>query len=213
MVTSPNNPIDIVNMALGYIGEAPVRSIDMPTKDIERIAALYYHQTRRYCLTLSTWNFAKKQAEISQTANDVQDDFDSAYQLPTDLITFLSVNGENEYDYKNEYDIRGDKLYYNSDATSVSIRYVYDEERVTRWSPGFVAVVARALAIELAYALTKKDNVIKTQNALMQTALADAISKDGAERPPLRIEESRMLAVRRRLVGGWNDDPTIIEFE
>lgn len=211
MVTSPNNPDDIVNMALGYIGEAPIRTIATPDDDVGRLARRYYHNARRYCLTLSTWNFAKKQADISKIDDGV--DFTSIYQLPEDFITFLSVEGENEYDYKNDYDIRGDTLHYNSDDNSVTIRYVFDEERVTKWSPGFVAVVARYLAIELAYGLTKKDSIIRTNDGLLRASLADAIAKDGGERPPLRIEESRMLRVRRRLIGGQLDDPTVIHFD
>lgn len=212
MATSPNNPLNILNMALGYIGEAPVRSIESPTKDVERQGALYYHPTRRYCLTLSEWNFAKRQQLIPRTG-DGQGDFTSTYQLPNDMITFVSVGGETEYEFIDEYDIRGDQLHYNSDANSVLIRYVYDETDVTKWSPGFVMVVARALAIEMAYALSKKDNIIKTNNSLMQVALMDAIAKDGSERAPIRIEESKILAARRRLVGGQLDDPTRIRFD
>lgn len=212
MATSPNNPLDIVNMALGYIGEAPVRSIDNPTKDVERLAGLYYHATRRYCLTLSLWNFAKRQQDVARTG-DGQGDFTSTYQLPNDMITFISVGGETEYEFIDEYDIRGDQLHYNSDANSVSIRYVYDEDNVARWAPGFILVVARALAVELAYALSKKDNIIKTNNGMLQIVLADAIAKDGSERAPIRIEESKILAARRRLVGGQLDDPTRIYFD
>jgi len=211
MATSPNNPLDIVNMALGYIGEAPVRSIESPTRDIERAAARYYHATRRYALTLSLWNFAKTQATIARTGDGI--DFTSTYQLPNNMITFVSVGGENEYEFIDEYDVRGDQLHYNSDANSVVIRYVQDVEDITKWAPGFVMVVARLLALEMAYLLTKKDSVIKTNDALLRTALADAIAKDGSERAPIRIEESRALAVRRRLVGGWLDDPTRIVFD
>lgn len=212
MVTSPNNPVDILNMALGYIGEAPIRSIESPTKDIERQCGLYYHATRRYCLTLSLWNFAKRQAPIPRTG-DGQGDFTSTYQLPNDMITFISVGGDTEYDYIDTYDVRGDQLHYDSDANSVVIRYVFDNEDITKWAPGFVMVVARALALELAYFLSKKDNIIKTNNSMMQIVLADAIAKDGSERPPIRIETSKILEARRRLIGGTSDDPTRIVFD
>lgn len=213
MATSPTSPIEICNMALGYIGEAPIRSIESPTKDIERMAGLYYHSTRREALTWSEWNFAKTQKTIPKIGAG-SGDFTSVYQLPQDLITFVSVGGENEYDYQDEYDIREDGLHYNSDANSVSIRYVKDVEAVTRWAPGFVKVVARALAIELGYFLTKKDNIIKTQNALLTTAIADAIAKDGSERAPIRIEESKILNARRRLTGGgYFSDPARIDFD
>jgi len=198
-------------MALGYIGEAPIRSIESPTTDIERNAANYYHATRRYGLTLSLWNFAKVQQAIPRTG-DGQGDFTSTYQLPNDLITFVSVGGESEYFYEDAYDIRGDQLHYNSDANSIIIRYVKDVTDINKWSPGFVMVVARLLAVEMAYMLSKKDNIIKTNNSVLQIVLADAIAKDGSERPPIRIEQSRILNMRRRLTGGgsFNDNPTIL---
>lgn len=212
MTTPANSPVEICNLALVYLGERRIKSLENPTSEIERTMGVLYDNARQYALSLSAWNFAMKQANIAQDGTDPLFDFDHAYQIPNDFIALVSIEGDGERFATDQYRIYVDKLYYSTDATSIKMRYVFDQTDISKWSPPFKEVVAKDLAVKAAYALSRKPGLIKEMDALYRIALADALGKDGQDDPPIRVTRSEMLAAR--LYGfSVDDDATVVRFD
>lgn len=208
-----NSPVDLCNLANTYIGERAIRSIEPPSSEIEKMYARLYEHSRQYCLGLGAWTFAIKQANINKT-DDPLFGFESAYLLPADFISLVSLLGDPTILFEaTKYRIMERNLLYNSSSNSISIEYVFDQTNISWWSPQFKEVVALHLATTVAYNTNKKKNVIEIIEAKYKAALYDAIIKDGQDEPPQRIERSR--ALQARLTGSpmWNDDPSKVVFD
>lgn len=212
MPAAPNSPVDIFNLALTYVGQRAVRSLESPGP-IEQLGARVYDGSRQYCLTLGAWTFATKQAAIPQSANAPLFGFLGAFELPGDFISLVSVLGDTtQNNPSTRYRVLENQIYYNSEDTSISIEYVFDQTNVARWSPAFKELVAYHIAKTIAYDITKKKNVVEMIETQYKAALMDAVIKDGQDEPPERIERSR--ALEARLMGGSiYDDASIVSFD
>ena len=125
-------------------------------------------------------------------------DFTDAYQLPSDCLRFLNIEGDREIYQKRNYDIRGRVVFYDGEgANSIKLRYLADITDLSKWDPLAKQYFILLLAQELAYALAKQDKMVARINELMKEALAEAVAVDALERPPLRVEESPLLQSRQ----------------
>lgn len=194
----PASKIGICNMALDHIGQPPISSIDPGSTPTEILVARHYDAVRQSVLRKYVWNFAKKRATITRSG-DAEFDFTDKYTLPNDFVRLLSVEGSSgEISQSNDYDINGREIYINaSTADSINIRYVSDVEDVTTWDALFRQLVILNLALVLAFAITKKESVVKRINDMLALETPSAISIDGQEVPPRRIQKSRIITSRR----------------
>lgn len=208
-MAQPTAPIHIARMACVRLGESPIRSLDPPKTDVEKIMAEEYDNARRHCLSIGTWNFAKKRIILARSATDPVFDYAAAFPLPADYIKILSNGGDTEYLAECDFDIEGDYLLTLnvSDDDTVKIRYIYDHKVVSKWSAPFCSMVAYKLAAETGYLINKKNSRIEICQKMFDAAVMDATSKDGQEVPPKRIQRSRMLEARRRAASGYQYDP------
>lgn len=204
---APQSPIDICNMALAHLGEPPIDTISPPVTEREDIVALQYDDARQNVLRKNVWNFAKKRVLASRSGTPTFDYADE-YALPSDFIRLLSVNGLSattgsgeaggEISQTLDYDIEGRSVLLNaSGAPTVQMRYIADIETVSTWDPLFRKLVILTLALQLAYTITGKKEMVEQMNALLTRELPDAASIDGQEVPPKRIQRSRALTARR----------------
>jgi hypothetical protein len=208
-MTAPESSVDICNLALHHIGERSIASIENPTGDNEETMALWYDQVRREVLQKQVWNFAQKYTVLA-SAGDGDDGYTDKYRLPEDFIRLNTV-GEDIYNPITDYTI--DDLYIHADeGDSLPIRYNRDIEDVRVFSPTFIAVFALALAEKVAYKITKKKSVVDLVNALKKEAMPDAAAIDGQQRPPRRVQRSKLLTARR-FSSNLNRDPRYYEYD
>lgn len=124
-------------------------------------------------------------------------DFTDVYQLPTDCIRFLSIEGSNERLQALEYDLRGRRIYYNADgANSIKVRYIGFEYDVSKWDAILTNVIIYQLALHICYSLTKSLTIKAELKQELAVHLMDAVSVDALERPPLRQETSAIVDAR-----------------
>jgi hypothetical protein len=193
----PLAPVDIVNLALDHLSQPPITSIDAPTTPEEEICARWYDQVRQMLLREYVWNFAKKRATITR-AGDPEFDFDDKYTLPNDCLRVLSIQGDIEVAQEQDYDIEGRYILLNNGGgSSITLRYISDVTDIQQWDVLFKNIVVLTLALRLAYKFTLKKGVVEQINALLKLDLAKAVSVDGQERPPRRIQRSKYLNARR----------------
>lgn len=214
MAGASKSEIDLCNRAMDFIGEAPVVSISPPKTSSEKILARNFADTRQEALRAQVWNFAKTASTVSRTnLVDTAGDFPDVYQLPNDLIRFVSIAGLGESSYADypendptrRYDIRGRQLYYDGGGSaSIIIRYVKDVKDLSLWDATAKKLFALMLAANVGYAIGKESTIIARVNSLIGQIAPEAAAIDGQERPPLRIQRSKYLAARR-MVGGSGD--------
>lgn len=204
---------DICNLALDYLlqsNEKTVTNIEAPVTSTEVICARWYDVTRKSLLRKHPWHFATKRAVLTPDATAPLFGFDNAYNLPNDFVRLVSIEDpdtgieilNSQYQIENNQILTG-RLLGSSSSTngvqSLNIRYVYDFTDVSRMDTTFIDVFAMDLALRISYKFTSSNPDVKRIERLLTNALQAARSINGQERPPTRIERSRVRAVRRRL--------------
>lgn len=108
-----------------------------------------------------------------------------------------------------DYKILGRTLYCNSlgtiapgvsqpqGAPTINIRYIFDCIDVNQFDPLFLKLVALNLAISTAYSVTQNLAVVDMLNNMLKTELPSAVSMNGQERPPVVVEHSNSIMVRK----------------
>ena len=143
------------NLALGKLGAA--RIISLSENSPEAIAcALHYAQTRDEILRASRWNFAIKRAEFSRLVDAPYFGWDYQYQLPVDCLRVLQVNGYEETDAPDNWQVEGGKLL--TDEDTVQCKYIARVDDVTIYDPLFIEALSLKLAAKLCVPLTGSDS-------------------------------------------------------
>ncbi len=148
----PQTALDICNLALAKLGEAPLAGIDLNGSPAARLCYMHYHPTRREVLCSNSWKFAIKAVWLSAV--------DGQFPIPGDCLRILSASAPN-------WTLRGRAI--TCDCKNVHIKYIADIEDVTQFSRMFIDAFATLLASKLALPLTfsvltagKLDNEYKT---------------------------------------------------
>jgi len=69
--------VQICNLALARIGQAPISSLDDPANSVEEFLSVQYPQTRQAALREYVFSFARRLAILPTT-----DDIDPAFEQP-----------------------------------------------------------------------------------------------------------------------------------
>ncbi len=176
--------VNILNMALDYVGQAPISSIDPASSRLETVVARHYDPVRRALLREYMWNFAKARAVLARSGTP-EFDYTDAFTLPADCVRVISITDSNGIVDLLDYDIQGRDLYIDAGgATALYLRYVKDTEEISEFDPIFVQLLALRLALKLAYRLSLKKGLVDQLSALIGAEEIKAVTIDGQERPP-----------------------------
>ena len=187
--------IEIVNMALGHVGDEPIVGLSDPNKRA-RLCTLNYDSARRRALRMHPWTSVSKRASIAKDATAPDWGFGSRYALPNDYIRLLFI--ENQSD-DSPYEVVGD--YIETDLGSpIAIKYVYNEPDTTRYDALLTTIVTYSLALDLVEPLTQSNTKKKEIESSMLFWLNIAKQVNGRERRPGRVQDTSWLRARR--VGG-----------
>lgn len=195
------SPVDIVNLALSHLGEAPnVSSISPPEGSVHaEKAARFYPIARDKALEAHNWNFAVKRVALAELANPPRP-WLHAYAMPTDCIRAMSVRSAEFETIANpallshqdrlgdtsvylddefsviDYIIEGDTLYCNGEGAT--LRYVSRATDTTRWTPHFVDAVAWLLASYMAGAIVEDEKIVSWAYQMYERELSNAAAAD-----------------------------------
>ena len=198
-MAQPTSAVDICNLALDILGDAPINSIASPSTEDERLLSRWYDQTRQELLRKYIWNFSKRRANLSRIGAPAFD-YSDEYQLPSDFIRLLSI-GANPRERPLtaiNFDIEGRKLLVDAEgAATIKARYVADISVVTEFDSLFINILYLSLALKMAYKKTKRRTLVSDINGLLAADLIKATSVDGQEKPPIQIKRSKYNAARR----------------
>lgn len=203
-MAAPTTAVDICNLALDRLGQrTPVSSTTLtaPSGEIETLCARHYDQERRWLLRRFIFNFARKY-DILEEATDVSPvyGYSAAFYTPADCLRVLMVgNGaDGEILRGLQYDLVEHYIYTNyDDDGDLSIAYIKDAQNVEEFDPLFVGLLKLRLAKAMAYKFTLKPSLLREIEEELRDEMLAAAAISGQERPPWRVESSRLKDARR----------------
>ena len=188
--------IDIASNALLLIGDNPISSFTDPGAG-STVAANIYTTTFESVLSTHPWSFALKEQKLSKLSQEPDDstNFNSAFQLPTDMIRLWAVLPH------SNYILIGSLLY--SNENELLARYVFQPDEVVL-PAHFVKALEYKLASEFAISITEDNNMAELYEKKFRLKVAEARSVDSQSRPQESIIDSPFIDVRLSGIGFVN---------
>lgn len=201
-----NSSTDICNLALDLLSVENIEDIENPSNATEEILNRWYVQSRKKLLREHPWNFAVKRIILAADTQDPAFAYEAQFSVPSDFVRLCYISTDLTVDEEyilpqHAFQFENNKILlteYYGDATSVRLVYVADVTTVSQYDPMFIDLLAHEIALSVAYKLTESNTNIDRINALKSERSRMAKAIDGQERPPQKIERSRMLSARRR---------------
>lgn len=175
-------PLDIANMALAVLDEAPIDSLDQDVK-AARLLNLHFDLTREGELAKHAWVFAILSALVPGSDSGSGDrTLNYAYELPADCFRPLPLTDTGEpggvpISWRQEAG-----LVYSDQPGPLTIRYIANLTDPNDWDALFTEVLVAALAIKVAHPLTHKAGMIDIARAAYDRALDAAFSANAIQR-------------------------------
>lgn len=201
--------LQIWNMALGEIPDAPVQAEDERSLQA-RECARYYPQCVAELLEAHEWSFANKRVALAGIDNDRPNEWAYAYALPIDLGSprRIIVPGWEPLgwgclaDWAEMFLTEGGTLYANAEVATLEYGAVTISE--TMMPPKFVRALYTDLASRLAMPLQKnrelRGDLIKLYEVEKERAIADDLN-----RQPRNVPDVVPAAGIARHAGDWTD--------
>lgn len=187
--------IDVWNMALDLVKEAPLATIDDDDNRRDWFTR-NYATTRDALLSEHPWNFAIKFGSLAASATAPAFRWSFAYPLPSDYL-YLSMpqDGGGFEATPFPYEIVGNDIC--CDMTGpLKIRYVYRCNEEGLWSALFVEALSAKLAMKIGHWVSGKGTLVQLAQGIYEDALARAKRIDGMQGTFERAYDDDVIAVR-----------------
>jgi len=209
----PTSDIQVANMALARIKQRPISSIESPQTPAEDSVALIYDQTRRKLLRSYIFNFPRKFLVLTVDGKkEPAFGYENAFKLPNDFIRLLALGDItiNADTPPSLYKMSEGYIFtdWEDDTDEINFYYVHDMKIVSKWDALFVDLMKLQLAHDLAPDFGVPDSKVKRIAEELREAKLGAAAVAGQEKPPRRIQRSRILNARR--MGGRSRDLTYL---
>lgn len=171
----------IANQALAKIGQERIESLSDGTKPA-RWANELFGQARDFVTEAGIWRHAKTTLQLEEVTNTRPDDYDYAYQRPSDCLKFWYLLAESEpFDprYPIRFESEGDVIF--TDEPIARGVYIKTESDVTKYPPSFTDCLAWYLAHLIVQPLRLENSLISTTLQGYYNALEHAVSMGAME--------------------------------
>ena len=179
--------IDIISNALLLIGHGSISSLDPDQGAGATVGAALFDTTLEYMLSTTYWRFSMKQQQLNRLTAAPLNNWQYAFQLPTDLITLYRVEP------RTGYQIFGDLLYTNSAELAADYSFKPEAEGLPVY---FVQAMQYKLAADFAISITNDTQ----KNALYENKYRQevkiAMAADAKNHPPVSIMDQPFTYVR-----------------
>lgn len=179
--------IDLISNALILIGDTPINSLTGSTRR-EQVAANLYDNIVKSEIAKHRWGFARKKAQLPLTTSKPIDEWNSIYQLPTDLISLIKIEPH------VPYQIYGDKVYANV-AGKMTCDYIGDVPE-SSWPVYFSKMIEYALASDFATSIRDSSSIMQEMNAKYLNQSRMARATDSQQHPQQTIIDNPFINVR-----------------
>tara|TARA_R110002124_G_scaffold247706_2_gene412838 strand:- start:2976 stop:3563 length:588 start_codon:yes stop_codon:yes gene_type:complete len=187
--------IDIWNMALDLLHEAPVSS---PVEDtsVRLWFSRNFAQVRDSELRKFAWNFALARVQIAASAEAPAWRWAHRYELPGDCLRMLALRQNGALNGTLiAYELEADAILTDASAP-LKLRYIKRVTTTGLWDPLFVDVVVARLAAKLAHWLTGKSSHAQLAEQIYQQTVREARRIDALEQFQEDLDQNNVIRVR-----------------
>jgi hypothetical protein len=197
-MSAPISSVEVCNLSLDLLRHSSlITSLETPETEEESLGARWYDATRRSCLRMFPWNFARKRATLSRLPTAPAFGYADAYQLPNDYLQYVFIGEDPVTDPITDFVVEGNHLLIDNDgASSLQICYIWDIQDVSKFDPIFLMWLVGELAVMFGNSLTGLNKSIKGMELFRDRWEAKARAKNGQENPP-KVVYNSPLARRR----------------
>jgi len=176
--------VDIANMALALLTEAPIRSLSDNNK-AARLVSQHFDLTVEAELEANVWAFAItsiEEVDGTDTGVEVSGALNWEYELPGDFLRLLPLGYDSRHNaIPVSWELRDGKLYSDQESPR-SLRYIAMLTDPNDWTATFTEVVVAALALKLAYPITQKQSFVQAAQNAYERALERALVVNAVQR-------------------------------
>lgn len=179
--------IDNISSALLLIGHDTINSLNDPGYP-SRVAVNTYDAIVQAEITKSNWTFARRKVQLAQLTTDPVDEFDNAFQVPSDSLKILFIKP------RSRYKIYGNQLYTNISG-AVFLDYIANVGE-DEWPPSFTLLIQYALATNWAIPIKEGLNTMDALRTKYVELARVARADDSSQNPQDRIASSPFVQAR-----------------
>lgn len=176
--------IDLANIGLTMLGEAPILSIDNETPVQQACNILWPVAVRDHVLSEHPWNGALKQAELAQLSGTPLFDWTYQYLLPDDCLRVLRTNDDGA-SWKVQIGTDGSTKVLLYNQSTCQVEYLFRQTNVNLYSPSLQTAMGARFAMMLATVLTAHRGKLDDMQKAYFHFLAIAKAADGQEGSPI----------------------------
>lgn len=152
--------VEIANSALVKIGAQRIITM-ADANERARVCNEQYDKVRRRLLASHPWGFATKRLALSAEVTAPEFDWAASFALPSDCLRVIGTDLPND----EKWEVENGFLMCN--YGDVKIKYIFNQENVSKFSEYFCEALACALAADIAYTLVQS---VTLKQTLMQEA-------------------------------------------
>jgi hypothetical protein len=193
MPSAANSDIDIAARALVLIGAQPITSFSSSSTEA-LVASNVSEDVVRTAMCASRWRFATNQAVLNALTAAPTGRFDTAHQLPSDLLMLHAVTVN---DLNLEYNVYGDKIYSNATANEVVVADYTYRAGEQDFPSYFTLAVEYALAAAFALAIARDEQLATMFEKKAAQLMQQAKTLDSQQQTTRKLVTSRFIAERR----------------
>ena len=182
--------VEICNVALAALGEAPLSSLE-ETTDVARLARARYDMVRDAVLRAHPWNFAIARALLPALAEAPAFGFATAFALPVDCLRVLEAGTP-----PAAWRVEGRRVLTDQGAP-LPLLYIRRATETGLYDALFVEALAARLGADLALRITENTSRAAALWELYQAKLREARSADGREGTSDNLPDGSWLEARR----------------
>lgn len=187
--------LEVCNMALDVIREAPAQSLAVSTAPLRFILRNYDHVVDT-TLRSYVWNFAKEKFELSADGTDPAWGWTYRYRIPNGALRVLPITENGARDGQVvAHEIVGSYIETNHTAP-LRVKCIMRKANPGEWDPLFLEIVRSSLAMLLANKFTNKARFFDLARQMVLDARAKAEEIDAFEGSAEPIEQYDILRVR-----------------
>ena len=172
----------IANNALSYLSAGSIVNLNDDDAKARAINGIF-DQAAREVIRTHRWSCCIGRAKLSKLADDPLQNgnfgYSGAFQLPTDCLRILDINGEPWSEKAEFFDLNGRQLL--SDLGEVYLRYVRWEDDVSQWDTLLADVVSVKIAMKVARQITTDGISAEDLERIYRIRLEDARTVDAME--------------------------------
>lgn len=197
----PGNQTELYNVACAVLGIEGVQAYN-ESSDQAIAFNRVWGPVRRRVLADHPWNGCIKIKTLTAYSTDPIDgsDWEKQFELPSDLLRVLSLNGKDNEPGSYAWEIGNhpdtNKRILLTDENTATIKYIADIDDVSLFEPALFTAVAHELArtVKKQFDLGTGEQQLIVQEALNELGEAKAV--DGTEGSPLFFTDTSLVDAR-----------------